>query len=118
MEFSVTLNSYMISFLNESEASFMLIFICCFGIPLFSVMVALLIKPLQRFNKLCTIITLPLWLTWGLSTAATLILYELDIEAIKIITVIGMLYVLMLTYCILNISLITKYFNSFAKTPS
>ena len=115
MEFSLVLNSHLQGFINEPDASFLLVFICCFGILIFAVIMEILLKPFRKFVRLCYLITLPVWLTWVLGTVATGMLTWLDVEVIKTLSVIAALYILMLIYCILNINLITKYFSQIGK---
>jgi hypothetical protein len=108
MEFSFELPKFMLNFLNIQDVGIILVFCCAFGILLFSGILAVLMKPF-RLTLLYNIFMLPLLLTWPISTIFTVVLYGLDIEPIKIITMIVLIYPLMFICCLLNINLLKKY---------
>jgi len=109
MEFSVALPSYLESFLNIEDISFLLIFCCCFGILILAVMLGILMKPFRQQTKLYIMVMIPVLLTWPIASIFTAVLYALDIEAIKIITMIIIIYLLMILYSMLNLNLFAKY---------
>lgn len=109
MEFSVALPSYLESFLDIQDLGIFLIFFCCFGLLILSALLGILMKPFQHQTKLYIVIIVPVVLTWPIASILTVVLNALDIEAIKIITMIILVYPLMLVYSLLNLNLLEKY---------
>lgn len=117
MEFSFTLHRYLVDFINSDGAGVLLIAMCCFGIALLLAVIAMLTYPLRHFKTLYYMIILPPFLTWLPSCFVAAILFALDIEVIKTLTVIAAMYLLILSYCLVNMNLLMQYLNSFGEDP-
>jgi len=113
MEFSFTLHDYLVDFIMNDGAGVFLLAICCFGTALLLFIIAALTFPLKRFKTLYYMIILPPFLTWLPSCFIAAILFALDIEVIKTLTAIAALYLLILSYCLVNMNLLMQYLNSF-----
>jgi len=113
MEFSFALHHYIVSFLAQRDIGFTLIFICAFGIMLFTAVIGIPVKQLKYFQKLRYMIIMPLVLTWLPSTFLMLVLYTINTAPIKMITVIVSTYALMFIFCLLNLNTIIECFTEF-----
>lgn len=111
MEFSIALPPFMLNFLDTGSAGIFLIFICCFGILLVVALFAICFKRYQQTN-FYNLFMLPIFLTWPISTISTVVLNALDVEPIKIITMIVLIYGLMIVFCLLNMKLLLKFIES------
>lgn len=109
MEFSFAIPTYVENFLNIQDLDIFLIFFCCFGILILAALLGMLMKPYQHKTKAYILIIAPVLLTWPTASIFTAVLNGLDIEAIKIVTMIILIYPLMLVYCLLNLNLLKIY---------